>query len=191
MSAKKSSAEKVEIKSKKRKSAIKEKPARARQENSQRTARKKSLEKIKPDHQVKIQKALYEIADAASAVKDMQSFYKKLQKIIGKLMYAGSFFIASYDAQTGIVSWPYYLDEAGDISPEPMLLDETKGGTAYVIRTGKVFHASRDLDRLIKRGEMRVEGTRPVDAIGIPLKEGDTILGALAIQELFPGHSIY
>ena len=32
--------------------------------------------------QLKIQKALYAIADAASALKDMQSFYKQLHKIV-------------------------------------------------------------------------------------------------------------
>src|ERR1700752_2035596 len=47
--------------------------------------------------QLKIQKALYEIADAASAARDMQSFYKKLHKILGKLMYAENFFIALYN----------------------------------------------------------------------------------------------
>src|SRR5262245_19152073 len=60
--------------------------------------------------QLKIQKALYEIADAASAVRDMQSFYKKLHKIVGKLMYAENFFIALYDEQTDLITWPYHAD---------------------------------------------------------------------------------
>ena len=49
------------------------------------------------NHQLKIQKALYEIADAASAVSDMQSFYRKLHEIVGKLMQAKSFYITLYD----------------------------------------------------------------------------------------------
>ena len=55
---------------------------------------------------MKIQKALYEIADAASAVSDMQSFYRKLHEIVGKLMQAKSFYITLYDSATGMLSSP-------------------------------------------------------------------------------------
>src|ERR1051325_4566754 len=61
--------------------------------------------------QLEIQKALYEIADAAGAARDLQSFYKKLRRIIGKLMYAKNFYIATYDEDTDLVTWPYYVDE--------------------------------------------------------------------------------
>src|SRR5512140_581989 len=59
----------------------------------------------------KVQTALYEIADAASAVTDMRAFYAKLHEIIGRLMYARNFFIATLDAETGVLAWPYHVDE--------------------------------------------------------------------------------
>src|SRR5215207_7641791 len=83
--------------------------------------------------QLKIQKALYEIADAASALKNMQSFYKKLHKIVGKLMYAQNFFIARYNEQTHMIHWDYVIDEKDQgksiWQPQP-LEDENKTGTA-------------------------------------------------------------
>src|SRR5215217_4584662 len=85
---------------------------------------------------LKIQKVLYEIADAASAVRDMQSFYKKLHKIIGRLMYAENFFIAIHDKQTDLVNWPYYVDTADIEPPPPTPLTEHYGGTGWVLRHG-------------------------------------------------------
>src|SRR5512135_1628967 len=58
-----------------------------------------------------IQTALYEIADAASAVTDMQVFYGRLHEIVGRLMYARNFFIAILDREIGMMSWPYHVDE--------------------------------------------------------------------------------
>jgi hypothetical protein len=87
------------------------------------------------------QKAFYEMVDAASAVRDRQSFYKKLHQVARKLMYAGNFFIAIYDEQTGIVNWPYYADEA-DIDPsgwESAPLNDFQGSSRYIFRTGKTI----------------------------------------------------
>ena len=109
--------------------------------------------------QLKIQKALYEIADAASAGKDMQSFYKRLHKIVGKLMYAENFFIAIYDEETDLISWPYFVDSTGDQAPAPASLKEFKGGTAYVLRTGQIVHASRaQSEELYRQGAVVQSG---------------------------------
>jgi hypothetical protein len=55
-----------------------------------------------PAREAKIQAALYRIADAASAVKDMQEFYAEMHRIVGELMYAENFFIALHDKTTGL-----------------------------------------------------------------------------------------
>ncbi len=134
--------------------------------------------------QLKIQKALYEIADAASAVKDMQSFYKKLHKIVGKLMYAENFFVALYDEKTDLITWPYHADvvDKDDNFWSPQSLSNFKGGTAYIIRTGTSTWMARDFDRALKLGEVELVGTRSVDSLGIPLKDETKVLGALVIQ---------
>jgi hypothetical protein len=52
---------------------------------------------------LKVQSALYEITDAASAVQDMGAFYAELHRVVGGLMYAKNFFIALYDETTGLI----------------------------------------------------------------------------------------
>jgi hypothetical protein len=114
------------------------------------------------DRQLKIQMALYEIADAASAVTDMQSFYRKLHEIVGKLMHAKSFYVTLYDSVTGMLSSPYFADEAGDEPPPPTRIDAAnKSLRANVLLKGKTLHVSR---REIEEG--KTYGTfRPMERL--------------------------
>ena len=136
-----------------------------------------------------VQSALYKIAEAASSVTDLQEFYKRLHQIIGELMYAGNFFIAIYDEQTGMLSWPYHVDEK-DLDQSfwiPEIYKDDRGATSYVIRTGKSMLASQDQTELLEKGEIEIIGANPNDAIFIPLAIGEKTLGALAIQSYTKG----
>jgi len=137
----------------------------------------------------KIQAALYKIADAASASHDMQEFYAETHRIVGGLMYARNFFIAIFDEQSGLVTWPYHSDEKDvDVSMWlPMPLNKDRGSTAYVIRSGETVHTARDGIRLLEENKFEVIGTMAVDAIIVPLKTTRKVLGALAIQSYTPG----
>ena len=156
-------------------------------------AAKKGMKKDSTDitldqeRQVITQKALYEIADAASAVNEMQEFYKQLHKIVGNLMYAKNFFIALYDQKTDLLSWPYYIDETGDTAPQPTPLKDFRGVSSYVIRTGKTLYQLRDSDRLLQNGEIEIIGSMSVDTIFVPLKVNSSILGGLCIQSYSDG----
>ncbi len=57
-------------------------------------------------------------------------------------MYAGNFFIALYDDERQLISWPYYVDEVDVDVPEPNQWEafgegDARGATAYVLRTGE------------------------------------------------------
>ncbi|HTP03493.1 MAG TPA: GAF domain-containing protein, partial [Anaerolineales bacterium] len=135
----------------------------------------------------RVQTALYEIADAASSVTDMQEFYARLHEIIARLIYAKNFFIAILDRDSGVLNWPYHVDEkdAGEWPAAPYR--EDKGVTSYVLRTGKSLHGAADVSGLIKSGELEIIGTLAHDAILIPLKVDSNILGALCIQSYTEG----
>jgi PAS domain S-box-containing protein len=130
----------------------------------------------------KIQKALYEIAEAASAVHDMQSFYKKLHKIVGKLMYAENFFIALHDKQSDLITWPYYVDTA-DVEPVPSTrLSDFPGATGWILRHGRsLADADGSGQTAVKRGELELVGTDS-NGIGIPLKSDGATIGVLVVQ---------
>ena len=135
---------------------------------------------IDAKRQLKIQKALYEIADATSAVKDMQSFYKKLHKIVGKLMYAKNFIVELYDSTTNMHSFPYYADTAGDIPPLPATI-QPEWQYFWDFKTTLTLHYNRQQNEdAIRQGKM--VGTPSEDFVCIPLKTSDRVIGAITVQ---------
>ena len=67
----------------------------------------------------RVQTALFRIAELASSVQDMQEFYREVHAVVGEFMYANNFFIALYDEERQLISWPYYVDELDPDVPEP------------------------------------------------------------------------
>jgi hypothetical protein len=130
-------------------------------------------------HPEKVQGALYRIAELASAAEDMQAFYQAVHAAVGELMYANNFFIALYDEERQLISWPYYVDEVDLEVPDPNQWDAfgsgtARGVTAYVLRTGEPQLLSSDrLSELIEQGEIELVGIYAEDStwLGVPLKE--------------------
>jgi len=137
----------------------------------------------------KIQSALYQIADAASAMTDMQEFYATLHRIVRELIYAENFYVTLYDPVTQMINAPYFADEAGDTLPPPSKLEEfSKSLRAYVLNTGRTLHLSaEDIEEGRSRGEFTPMGTLAEDWIGVPLKVGGQTIGSLTIQSYRKG----
>ncbi|TML73167.1 MAG: bifunctional diguanylate cyclase/phosphodiesterase, partial [Actinobacteria bacterium] len=137
----------------------------------------------------KVQDALYRIAELASAAQDMQEFYRAIHEVVGELMYANNLFIALYDEERQLISWPYYADEVDAECPDPNQWfefgqGEARGATAYVLRTGKPQHLTRaGITELVERGEIDLLGELPEDSLGVPLKSKDARpVGVLVVQ---------
>jgi serine phosphatase RsbU (regulator of sigma subunit)/uncharacterized protein YigA (DUF484 family) len=140
--------------------------------------------------QVKIQKALYEIADAASAVMDMQDFYLQIHRVVGELMYAGNFFIATYDEKSGLLSFPYFVDEDEAQAPPTQPLADFRGMTSWVIRTGNMIkHGWDQSNELLASGEIRLPdaGKGNEDGIAAPLKVDGKTIGVVFVQSYIQG----
>ncbi len=144
-------------------------------------------------HAAKVQEALYRIAELAGAARDMQEFYRAIHAVVAELMYASNFYIALYDEQRQLISWPYYVDEVDTDVPDPNRWDEfgsgdARGTTAYVLRTGEPQHLSGDrLGRLIEQGAIVRIGDMAEDWLGVPLKTEDrATVGVLAVQSYLP-----
>jgi PAS domain S-box-containing protein len=138
----------------------------------------------------RVQGALYRIAELASSARDMQEFYREVHAVVGDLMYANNFFIALYDDERQLISWPYYVDEIDLDIPDPNQWDafgqgNARGATAYVLRTGAVqlLTYARMLE-LIERGEIELVGALPEDStwLGVPLVADGHPLGVVAVQ---------
>jgi len=131
-------------------------------------------------HADSLQKALYRISYEAFHAEDLQKLYASIQTIISDLMYAKNFYIAIYDPESKIASFPYFVDEQ---EPPPLPRKLTKGLTEYVVRTGQPFLARQEnIDELVSMGVIERYGAPSLDWLGVPLKKSDQVVGVLAVQ---------
>src|SRR5579884_3262488 len=137
-----------------------------------------------------VQRALFRIAELASAAQNMQEFYRAVHSVVGELMYAENFYIALYDEERQLISYPYYVDESDLDPPAPNRWDalgtgEARGTTAYVLRTGEPqLLTSARIFELIDAGEVALLGVTSAEAtwLGVPLKAEGRTVGVLVVQ---------
>jgi len=123
--------------------------------------------------------ALYAIA-ARSQAEDLQQFFAAIHNIVGQLMNARNFYIALYDPQSQLLSFPYFVDEQ-DPTPDPKRLG--RGLTEYVLRSGEPLLATPTVfEELVRRGEVDLIGAPSLDWLGVPLKGGANCIGVLVVQ---------
>ncbi len=134
----------------------------------------------------KIQASVYTISEAAHRAKSPYELFKTIHETITDLMPAkNNFYIALFDRDTGLLSFPYFVDEY-DETPAPK--PPGKGLTEYVLRTGEPLLASPDVfDELVEKGEVEPIGAPSIDWLGVPLKVKDEPLGVLVVQTYTEG----
>lgn len=124
--------------------------------------------------------ALYAIAARSQSAEDLQQFFAAIHNIVGQLMNARNFYIALYDPQSELLSFPYFVDE---IDPTPLPKPLGRGLTEYVLRSGEPLLATPSVfAELVRRGEVELIGAPSVDWLGVPLKSGMSSIGALVVQ---------
>ena len=65
-----------------------------------------------------LQDAVYRIALAADRSKGLDDLFSAVHAIIAEVMNADNFYIALYDDESKLLSFPYFVDEL-DIAPQP------------------------------------------------------------------------
>ena len=134
----------------------------------------------------RLQAALFRIAELANASDTLDNFYAAVHEAISGLLYARNIYIALFDEETGMVTFPYSVDE---VDPQLRPRAHGHGVTEYVLRQGAPLLASRaDLNGLIEQGEFSKLGSASVCWLGVPLKFGDKPIGVLALQSYSPRH---
>lgn len=131
----------------------------------------------------KIQNALYKISEAVNTTEDIQTLYWDIHKVIKGLMAADNFYIALYDEEEDIITFPYFVDEF-DHMPSPR---KPSGGlTEYVLKTGKdlIITAEDDLE-LRQRGIVELVGEPAAVWVGVVLKHEGHIRGVMAVQDYY------
>lgn len=136
----------------------------------------------------KLTELLYQISENANKVNDLYEFYKSVHSILGNLLNVKNFYIAVLDKETGLVSYPYFVDEKDEM-PKP---ENLEGGlTEFILRTGESMLLYKNGFRKLKNeGKIKILGSVPESWIGVPLKLGKETFGVLSLQS-YESESLY
>jgi PAS domain S-box-containing protein len=133
----------------------------------------------------KIKDSIYRISEAAHSAQNLEELFGSIHDTIGKLMPAKNFYIAVYDHDKELLSFPYFVDKY-DETPAPKKLG--KGLTEYVLRTGEPLLASPEVfEELEKKGDVESVGAPSIDWLGVPLKADHRAFGVLVVQSYEEG----
>ncbi|HST29138.1 MAG TPA: EAL domain-containing protein, partial [Rudaea sp.] len=134
----------------------------------------------------RLQRALFAIADLASADLDLPEVYKALHAIVGSLMYAENFYIVLYDESRDVMRFPYVVDVEDADGPGP--LDEvpmaTRAGslTWHLLKDGRPLRGTvAEIDAQIGKPTVGF-GPDCVDWMGVPLLRSGKVNGGLVVQ---------
>ena len=128
-----------------------------------------------------IQKIISQVLQAANVVRNFDELFKFIHKSISELMLAENFYIALYDRENNMITFPYFIDKYDKDSPP---IKFGKGLTEYVIRNGKSALVDRELDaQLVAQGEIELIGPQSEIWLGVPLQIKDNTIGAMVVQD--------
>jgi len=132
-------------------------------------------------HATRSKDALYRISEAAHTADGLPALCEKIHRIIAELLHAENFFVALYNKESNILSFPYYFDrykqapEAGLLKPDTLL--------------GEVICS--------ERSQLHIDSCQPSDSryhyagwLGVPLISDNEIIGAVVIRS-YPGETGY
>ncbi|MCK4246934.1 MAG: PAS domain S-box protein, partial [Methanomicrobia archaeon] len=132
-----------------------------------------------------IQLVLYKIANTVNITKDLNELFRSIHNTLGTIIDTKNFYIALYDKEKELLSFPYYIDEN---YPEREATTVTsrksvKGLTEYVIKIGKgLLVTKKEIEELAEKGEIELIGTLPLFWLGVPLKLNEKTFGVIAVQ---------
>jgi PAS domain S-box-containing protein len=127
-----------------------------------------------------IQSSIYRISEKAASVQKLDDLYEPIHDVVSGLMPAENFFIGLYDEVTGMIHFPYSVDEKDH---DKSSIKRGKTLTSRVIDKGEPLLISHEeFKELVKKSELEQVGTPSKYWLGVPLKATDRIIGVLAVQ---------
>ena len=145
------------------------------------------LEIIERQRAERLQKALFQIAQLATADISQDEFYHRVHAVVGALLNANNFFIGLLSEDGRMLDFPYYLDGGVDaLASRPL----GRGLSEYVLRNGTPLRAmTAAIVDLAHQGEVDplMAGTKVVCWLGVPLFVDVRAIGLIVVQSYDAG----
>lgn len=131
-----------------------------------------------------VQKALFDISELAGSVGELSRLYPAIHHIIGEFMNALNFYVAFNDRENEVVDFVYFVDQFDEQTVTQIPASELMGGvTGHILRSGQhVVLTKENSKEVVAETGIKLIGKTPIDLIGVPLKRGATVIGAMVVQ---------
>ncbi|KXI29789.1 sensor domain-containing phosphodiesterase [Paraglaciecola hydrolytica] len=131
-----------------------------------------------------IQKSLFDISELASSVNELSRLYPALHEIVAGFMPARNFYVAFLEEENTIIDFAYFVDEFEELDVQQQPAEELQNSiTSYILHTGNhLFLTKETFLQQIGLLNVNFVGPSPVDWIGVPLKRGSQVIGAMVVQ---------
>jgi len=141
------------------------------------------MQEVRERHRAeRLQEALFQVAQLATADIDENTFYERVHSVVGRLLDAKNFFIALLSDDRSKLEFPYFMD-AGERHQLSRPLG--RGLSEYVLRRGHAWSGTReDIMALTRAGEVVPHHIGEPSAywLGVPLKVDEAVIGLVAVQ---------
>ncbi len=128
------------------------------------------------------QTVLLNISEAANSTSSLYKLLKTVHRELGTLIDFRNFYVALYDSEEEVYTFPYCVDDKDGDEYESQPL---KGSlTDYVRRLGKpvLINAARH-EQLSEEGEVELIGNPSKIWMGVPLKTASEVTGVMVLQD--------
>jgi len=127
------------------------------------------------------QSVIYQISEATHRAKNLDVLYKSIHKILGQVLDVTNFYIAQYDEETKLLSFPFDIDSEDEFPTTARPLGN--GITEYMIKTGKPLLLNKnDIDEYRRKGKFEAIGALSEQWMGSPLKIKNKVIGVIAVN---------
>ncbi|GGA67492.1 bifunctional diguanylate cyclase/phosphodiesterase [Neiella marina] len=133
-----------------------------------------------------LQRALFDISEMAHNAEHMDDFYSALHQVISKLIICNNFYVAILDQDGETLLFPYRVDQF-DAPPKPRKLG--RGMTEYLMtKAHGMLLSQSDIRALEQAKVIEKMGTPAHSWLGVPLKDGAHVIGAIVLQSYDLSH---
>ena len=132
----------------------------------------------------RVQKALFDISELSSSVSNLNRLYSAIHEIIGDFMNADNFFVAFYERDVNLINFAYFVDEFDEQTIQQVPAEKLMDGiTGYILKTGNhVFLDAQNTAQFEQDTGVKMVGAAPHQFLGVPLKRGTQVIGAMVVQ---------
>ncbi|WDP92205.1 MAG: GAF domain-containing protein [Desulfobacter sp.] len=143
--------------------------------------RKKSHEELKQSE--KLTHSLLTISNAVNTTHDLKALYKSIHQALKEVMDVTNFAIGIYDKDRDLMSYPYYIDETGDVYHE--IKDVRKSSIlagAVITQKAPIFITKEGIKKRAGKKDKKLAARNPEQWLGVPLKIKDEVIGVIFVQ---------